>query len=239
MVRAAAWVSALLLVAGTGTASADRHRKSPKGDAGVATLGMDADELSDPDEVTDVPVVDGVPLDVTYPALTGWVHPVADSDELTPVRWQRKFNAPREGAEGHLGCRRGHHCGLDLAGPRGRTIVAVTDGTIIHIERRRNGKDGRSGRYVRIEHEGGVYTAYMHLDSIAPGLSEGDKVKAGQFIGRLGKSGIRHGEAHCHFNLEIPGDKTETRFIDATPYLKRATVIKDPETHRDDRKNNS
>jgi murein DD-endopeptidase MepM/ murein hydrolase activator NlpD len=239
MERASRWAMALaLLVGSAGLAAADRdHRKAPKGDAGVATLAADPEELSVPEEQSDVPIVDGVPLDQTYPALTSWTHPVADSDELIPVRWQRKFNARREDSNSkRLGCRRGHHCGVDLSGPRGRTVVAVTDGVVVHIERRRNGKDGKSGRYIRVEHAGGVFTAYMHLDAIAPGLSIGDKVKAGQFIGRLGKSGIHHGEAHLHFNLELPTGGKETKMIDSTPYLKRAKVIKDPAPKRQDRK---
>jgi len=257
MLRAAAWALALaLVVLGGGTGVADGTKRTDRTDApdrapdrpsdratrkalanaaGVATLALDpaaAEPAAEP-----IPVEDGVALDVTYPALDGWVHPVADSTELVPVRWQRKFDAPREGTGSRPGCKRHRHCGLDLAGPRGRTIVAVTDGTVIHIERRRNGKDGLSGRYVRIEHDGGIYTAYMHLDAIAPGLSEGMHVSAGQFIGRLGRSGIRHGEAHLHFNLELPVSKDTTKFIDATPFLQRAKVIPDPAPHRQDSSN--
>ena len=131
------------------------------------------------------------------------------------------------------------HCGIDLSGPRGRTIVTVTDGVVVHVEKRRNGRDGKSGRYVRIEHAGGVFTSYMHLDAIAPGLSIGDKVKAGQFIGRLGKSGIKESEPHLHFNLELDVGKKETKMIDSTPYLKRAKVIEDPAPKREKNKNRS
>lgn len=232
MLRATTWATALVLViAGGGIGQADgtrdRETRVAVGDAGGGS------------DLTAIPVDDGKPLDEAYPALDGWVHPVADSTELTPVRPQRKFDARREGVGSRPGCRRNSHCGLDLAGPRGRTIVAVTDGTVVHIERRRNGKDGHSGRYVRIEHAGGIYTAYMHLDSIAPGLTEGQIVKAGQYIGRLGRSGIRHGEAHLHFNLELPISKNVTKFIDATPFLERATVIPDPAPHHEDNENKS
>lgn len=241
MMRPAAWALALALVIGTGgTIAADKGRNPPRGDAGVATLAMAPEELEVPYEQTEIPLEDGVPMDTLHPALAGWIHPVAETDEPLPTRWQRKFNARREGSKGsRYGCRKNRHCGIDLSGPRGRTIVSVTDGVVVHIERRRNGKDGKSGRYVRIEHAGGVFTAYMHLDAIAPGLSIGDKVKAGQFIGRLGKSGIKESEPHLHFNLELDVGKSETKMIDSTPYLKRATVIKDPAPKRQNNKNKS
>jgi murein DD-endopeptidase MepM/ murein hydrolase activator NlpD len=230
MLRTSAWAIALaLVVGGVGTAAAD-HRNT---DAGVGTSALSPDQLEALD-TWPIPKDDGVPLDQTYPALVGWVHPVADSTELAPTRPQRKFNAKRDGAGKRPGCKRGSHCGLDLAGPRGRTIVAVTDGTVVHIENRRNGKDGQSGRYVRLEHADGVFTAYMHLDSIAPGLEVGQVVTKGTYIGRLGKTGIRHGEPHLHFNLELPYSKKSTKYIDATPFLQRSRVIPDPAPRRHD-----
>jgi murein DD-endopeptidase MepM/ murein hydrolase activator NlpD len=199
---------------------------------------MDPVELAAP-AASEMPAVDGVPINQTFPALNGWIHPVADSTELTPTRWQRLFHAPRPGSGSRKGCGRRRHCGLDLDGPRGRTIVAVTAGTVVHIERSRNGKDGLSGRYVRIEHAGGIFTAYMHLDSIAPGLVLGATVEAGQYIGRLGKSGIRRGDPHLHFNLELPAANNQTQYIDATPFLLRAKVIADPAPRREDSTNKS
>ena len=40
----------------------------------------------------------------------------------------------------------------------------------------------------------------------------GDTVTAGDYIGRLGRSGIRHGDAHLHFNLEIPSADGSTKW---------------------------
>ena len=239
MLRTSTWALALAIVVGGGGWAAADHRPDrtrtalSSTEAGVATLGLDPDKVP-PAGAAAIPTDDGVPLNQLYPALDGWVHPVADSTELVPTRPQRKFDARRDGAGKRPGCKRRSHCGLDLAGPRGRTIVAVNDGTVVHIETRRNGKDGQSGRYVRIEHAGGIFTAYMHLDSIAPGLEVGQTVAKGTFIGRLGKSGIRHGEAHLHFNLELPFTKKSTKFIDATPFLQRSKVVPDPEPHRQD-----
>jgi murein DD-endopeptidase MepM/ murein hydrolase activator NlpD len=175
-----------------------------------------------------IPTLDGKPLDEHFPVLAGWIHPVTDAEEVVPVRPERKFGAKRYPGGGRK-CKRGH-CGVDLDGPRGRPVVSVAAGTVIAVERRRNGKDGRSGRYIKIEHDGGVLTAYMHLDSIAPGISKGDVVSPGDVIGTLGKSGIRDGDPHLHFALEVPTvrKKGHHRFVDPTPFIQRARIIRNP-----------
>ena len=68
------------------------------------------------------------------------------------------------------------HCGVDLDGPRGRPIVAVAAGKVVRVERKELGSDGRSGRYVRLQHDDGTLTAYMHLDDVAEDLQVGDHV---------------------------------------------------------------
>jgi murein DD-endopeptidase MepM/ murein hydrolase activator NlpD len=124
------------------------------------------------------------------------------------------------------------HCGIDLDGPRGRPLVAVADGIVVRVELHELGLDGRSGRYVRIEHDDGTLTSYMHLDDVAP-LQPGDRILAGQYLGTLGASGVYDAVAHLHFSLEVPnhpghgphGDTTDTHYVDPAPYLVRATIV--------------
>lgn len=175
-----------------------------------------------------MPVWDGVPLDEVYPSLRGWMHPVTDAKEIVPESGGRKFGARRDGI---LRDECGHgHCGVDLDGPRGQPMVAVAAGKVVRVEHSELGRDGRSGRYVRIEHSDGTLTAYMHLDVIADGISVGDRLDAGQYIGTLGASGIFASRPHCHFSLELPmgavrGDHTQTRYLDPSPFLARARVM--------------
>jgi murein DD-endopeptidase MepM/ murein hydrolase activator NlpD len=168
-----------------------------------------------------VPTVDEESLAEQFPTLKAWIHPVTDSNELVPVRSARKFGARRWTID-RADCGAGH-CGVDLAGPRGRPVVAVAWGTVVRVERSENGRDGKTGRYVRIEHPDGVFTAYMHLDSIAPGLAVGDEVDAGRVIGTLGKSAIFNSEEHLHFALEVTV-RGSTKFVDPTPFLANAEV---------------
>ena len=165
-------------------------------------------------------------LEEDHPILLDWVHPVTGSEEKTPGRGTRRFGAHRQGVTDPTRCGQGH-CGVDLAGPRGRPVVAVAWGTVVRVEHSAEGRDGRSGRYVRVEHPDGVFTSYMHLDAIEAEVSVGDEVLAGQVLGTLGKTGIHSAEPHLHFGLEIR-DHGALRFIDPTPFLARAEVLPVP-----------
>jgi len=180
-----------------------------------------------------VPTVDGVALDEAYPSLLDWVHPVTGTVEKVPAQASRHFGAERKGIE-RSECGAGH-CGVDLDGPRGRPIVSVSDGIVVRVERSELGLDGKSGRYVRIEHDDGTLTAYMHLDDIADGLEVGDHVDGGQYIGTLGATAVYGSVPHLHFSLEVPnvtgthGDNTNTHYVDPAPFLARAGVSAVPE----------
>jgi murein DD-endopeptidase MepM/ murein hydrolase activator NlpD len=196
----------------------------------VAEPELDTGSGSDAD-ATDAPAPS---LDEQFPTLATWVHPVLAARELYPPQEVRHFGAARKGVT-RAECGQGH-CGIDLDGPRGQPIVAVAAGTLVRVERHELGLDGRSGRYVRIQHEDGTLTAYMHLDIVAEGLHVGDRVSAGQVIGTLGATACYSAPAHLHFSLEVPtrptehGDITDTRYVDPGPYLQRATVVEQSST---------
>ena len=174
-----------------------------------------------------VPVHHDVRLDEQFPSLRAWFHPVTNSPELMPEQAGRHFGAQRIGIE-RAECGEGH-CGVDLDGPRGRPIVAVAAGTVVRVELSELGLDGRSGRYVRIEHDDGTLTAYMHMDDVAD-VRVGQRVTAGQYVGTLGASAVYESAPHLHFSLEVPrhpglhGDNTDTYYVDPAPFLVRATV---------------
>ena len=177
-----------------------------------------------------VPLVHGVRLDELYPTLKEWAHPITEARQMFPPEACRHFGAQRVGITPRPECGLGH-CGVDLDGPRGQPIVAVADGTVVRVEHSLLGLDHRSGRYVRIQHEDGTLTSYMHLDDIADGLEVRDHVEAGQLIGYLGATACYTAPAHLHFSLEIPnhpdlhGDITDTHYIDPAPFLVRAMIL--------------
>lgn len=180
-----------------------------------------------------IPMRADVPLDETFTSLQSWIHPVTNSPELMPEQRSRHFGAERIGIE-RVECGEGH-CGVDLDGPRGRPIVAVAGGTVIRVERRELGRDGKSGRYVRIQHDDGAITAYMHMDDVAEDLQVRDRVAAGQYLGTLGATAVYSAAPHLHFSLELPdhsndrGDGIQTTYVDPAPFLVRATIANTPD----------
>ncbi len=181
--------------------------------------GIDTGVLDDDGELP--PTIEDMrersePLEERLPTLNDWVFPVSGSEEPFPLKPTRQFGADRNG-RGSRECGLGH-CGVDLGGPRGTPVVAVAWGVVTRIERRGHRS---SGKYVGIQHPDSVLTAYMHLDDISEGLQLGDEVSAGDVIGTLGRTGIKHSAPHLHFSLAVPSGNRFV-YIDPAPYLDRS-----------------
>lgn len=93
------------------------------------------------------------------------------------------------------------HIGVDIIAPRGNLVYAVADGTITRTYQ--VGRDKLSGNGVRLTMADGTYFFYGHFDAIAPGITVGTTVTAGQVIGTIGSTG---NTSTPHLHLEIhPG----------------------------------
>ena len=194
----------------------------------VATRPEVPNVAVDPLAIHKIPTLRGASMVELYPTLAHWIHPVVNTNRVLPELESGSFGAERNGVM-RRECGQGH-CGDDITGPIGRPIVAVADGIVAHVDRSRLGADKRSGRYVKIEHEDGTTTSYMHLNSIVAGLERGDRVLAGQQIGTLGNTAVHSAPPHLHFALTIPtANSASTRYIDPAPYLVRAKVLDAPD----------
>ena len=91
------------------------------------------------------------------------------------------------------------HKGVDYAASTGTPIKATGDGTVIHA-----GRKGGYGRTVILKHGGKYSTLYAHLHRYARGVRTGARVKQGQIIGYVGKSGLATGP-HLHYEFRING----------------------------------
>lgn len=98
------------------------------------------------------------------------------------------------------------HTGIDFRAAHGQLIKAAESGVVILAN-----VWGGYGRTVVIDHGGGLATLYAHLSSLA--LSYGDRVEAGDVIGKVGSSGLSTGP-HLHFEVRIGGDP-----VDPAPYM--------------------
>ncbi|PID37918.1 MAG: hypothetical protein CSA65_09440 [Proteobacteria bacterium] len=99
------------------------------------------------------------------------------------------------------------HLGVDYSAPTGTPIYAAGDGLVTWARRA-----GPAGKMVKIRHDGGVVSVYMHMSRFARGMKRGKKVKQWQVIGYVGATGRATGP-HLHFGLQVNG-----RYIDPLGY---------------------
>jgi len=104
-----------------------------------------------------------------------------------------------------------HHTGIDIAGPYGQPITAFKSGTVIETG---HGATGY-GTYVKIDHGDNITSIYGHLSALT--VAVGDKVQAGDPIGREGQTGWATGP-HVHFEIRLYGKPINPRsFVQGNP----------------------
>jgi murein DD-endopeptidase MepM/ murein hydrolase activator NlpD len=90
------------------------------------------------------------------------------------------------------------HDAIDIMAAEGTPVIAAADGT---VEKLFNSVRGGTTVYVRSPDQKWQYY-YAHLSAYAPGLHEGQQVKRGQVIGRVGHTGDASPDGpHLHFAI--------------------------------------
>jgi murein DD-endopeptidase MepM/ murein hydrolase activator NlpD len=119
--------------------------------------------------------------------------------------WQTDFvepvNGKRTGIFGSVrimnGQARNPHNGEDISAPLGTDVLAMNDGvvrlTVDHFF---------SGQGIFVDHGLGFYSMYFHLSEVL--VKDGDRVKAGQLIGKVGATGRATGP-HLHWGVKLNG----------------------------------
>jgi peptidoglycan hydrolase-like protein with peptidoglycan-binding domain len=138
----------------------------------------------------------------------GLVAAPAVSISVFPVQglcsYENTWHAPRGTDRKHLG--------VDILAKEGNLLYAVTDGTISKLYT--VGTDKLAGNGVRLTMADGTYFFYGHMQKIAAGITIGTKVKAGQVVGYLGKTGATN-TPHLHIEVHPLGGAA----IDPTPVM--------------------
>jgi murein DD-endopeptidase MepM/ murein hydrolase activator NlpD len=99
------------------------------------------------------------------------------------------------------------HRGVDYAAPRGTPIKAAGDGKVIF----RGVKSGY-GNAVILQHGGNITTLYAHMSSFAAKARLGKRVRQGQTIGFVGKTGLVTG-VHLHYEYRLNGVHRNPRTV--------------------------
>ena len=116
-----------------------------------------------------------------------FIWPIASS-RITSEFGSRE--APLEGASTS-------HKGVDIGAATGTPIKAAASGSVVIST-----YSASAGNYIMINHGGGVYTVYMHMNSLS--VSVGDEVSQGETIGTCGSTGNSTGP-HLHFGIRVNG----------------------------------
>lgn len=145
-----------------------------------------------------------------------WAGPV------TPPEWQTPFIMPLETmVTGIFGQKsiinrepRSPHTGVDLRGKKGEPVKAANNGSIIYT-----GDHFFTGNSVVIDHGGGIFSMYFHLDKI--NVKKGDKILKGEVVGLVGSTG-RSTEPHLHWGMRINNMR-----IDPVSFVKLSSKLEE------------
>lgn len=129
------------------------------------------------------------------------------------------------------------HRGLDfgwngaVTGSKNQPIIAAEAGTVLSaVDGYGNTPNSRIyGNYVIVNHGGGFYTVYGHLEK-GLNVKRGDKVVKGQALGRMGNSGYSFGN-HLHFEIR-KGANDRAHVVNPMDYcmLENRNVIVSPQS---------
>lgn len=111
---------------------------------------------------------------------------------------------------------RNPHNGEDITAPLGAEVVATNDGivrlTVDHFF---------SGKGVYLDHGLGLYSMYFHLSEIV--VRDGETVRRGQVIGRVGASGRVSGP-HLHWAVRLNGARVDPYVLLTLPFHDALTA---------------
>ena len=130
--------------------------------------------------------------------------------------WPRRdvMTAPFGDLRTFNGKKQSQHYGMDIDGRIGDPVYAANAGEVVMVR-----DNYAAGRTVMLHHGLDVYTTYFHLSDMD--VKVGQKVKKGDLLGKVGKSGRVTGP-HLHFGVKVGG-----RYVDPASVM-RADLLGTP-----------
>lgn len=99
------------------------------------------------------------------------------------------------------GQRRSPHAGVDLRAEEETPVLACNSGAVVLVDQL-----FFSGKSVILDHGWGIYSMYFHLSAAL--ATEGDRVRTGDLLGRVGSTG-RSTRPHLHWGIRINGARVD------------------------------
>jgi murein DD-endopeptidase MepM/ murein hydrolase activator NlpD len=132
--------------------------------------------------------------------------------------WQPAFvepvNGRRTGIFGSVrimnGQPRNPHNGEDISAPLGTDVLATNDGIV-----RLTVEHFFSGKGIFVDHGLGFYSMYFHLSEVL--VKDGEPVKAGQIVGKVGATGRATGP-HLHWGVKLNGARVNPYVLLDLPF---------------------
>ena len=147
-----------------------------------------------------------------------------EAEGVYPVSYDNTWGAERTygGDRTHEGCDL-----MAVSNERGKyKVCSMTDGVVKNI-----GWLEQGGWRIGIESDSGVYYYYAHLDSYEKAFEKGERVVAGQILGRMGDSGYGkepgtkgNFAVHLHVGIYVKDLSGEERAINPYWYLKQLEI---------------
>ncbi|MBT3298275.1 M23 family metallopeptidase [archaeon] len=134
--------------------------------------------------------------------------PVPSTKKNVPKsKFKKGFGRNKEGGR--------FHCGTDILAKYGSNIIAIESGLIKNIFLFTYLELDQFNKYentyaIAIQHEKGNYALYCELQK--PKLKIGQKVKAGQLIGKVGRIFVhkpKHTMLHFEYHSKLPNSTTK------------------------------
>lgn len=147
-----------------------------------------------------------------------------EADGIYPVSyenswgWERSYGGKRQ----HEGCDL-----MAVSNERGRyQVCSMTDGVVENI-----GWLEMGGWRIGIRSDSGIYYYYAHLDSYEKAFEKGERVMAGQILGRMGDSGYGkepgtkgNFDVHLHVGIYMKDFSGNERAVNPYWYLKHLEI---------------